>query len=209
MKKLVLIFSLINAFVLGLSAQDAVISVERMNVFYLGIDNLIAIAVPNVSSDNIKVSIDNQATIQKNSAGNYTVRVTRVGEAVITVEANGQITKKKFRIKQMPDPTPSVGGFKDGLIALAKFQSASGVVALINFSDIDGQCAVQSYTIAISSKKGEAYLETIAGSAFSYNAVKRIQSLEIGDIVKVFEIKIRCPGDVPSRNLGSLTYIMQ
>jgi hypothetical protein len=175
----------------------------------LGFDNPIRIAVPNVSDDKIKVSIDNNASIQKTGNSSYYVGVTQIGEVNITVEAAGQISKKKFRVKQMPDPTISVGGFKDGLIALAKFQSASGVIALINSFDIDGKCGVQSFVIAISSKKGEAYLETNPGSSFSINASKRIQTLEIGDVVSISEIKIRCPGDPAARNLGSLTCTMK
>ncbi len=215
MKKLVLIFSLIHAFYGALNAQDAVISVERMNVFYLGMDNPIAIAVPNVSSDNIKVSIDNQATIQKNSTGNYTVRVTRVGEAIITVEANGQITKKKFRAKQIPDPVPMISSIPYGShrygdkVNINNFKNSEGIIALLINFDIDGRCSVQSFEIIISPKKGEIFRKTVLGPVFSEEIKKRFQTLQVGDTVTFLEIKSRCSGDEIARNLGSLSYVMQ
>jgi hypothetical protein len=209
MKKLVLFIGLVAAFITRSNAQDAVVAAEKMNVFYMGVDNPISIAVPNVSSDKLKVTIDNQATIQKNSDGNYTVRTSRVGETIVSVEANGKITNKKFRVKSIPDPRPSAGGYKDGLISLARFQSTEGIMAKITGFDMDARCSVQSFEIIISPQKGEIFKKTIIGPVFPEDIKKRFQTLQVGDKVTFLEIKSRCPGDEIARNLGSLTYVMQ
>jgi GldM C-terminal domain len=213
MKKVALIFSLICSTSCALNAQEAVVSAEKMNVFYMGVDNPIAVSVPNVSSDKLKVTGENVESITKQSDGYYSVRVFRLGEATIIIEANGKTTKKKFRVKQLPDPIVILsngrGSEGRGDMNVDNFKVVQGLIATFANLDFDARCSVQSFVIAISSKKGDAYFETINGSSFSINAAKRIQMLEIGDVVSISEIKIRCPGDPAARNLGSLTYTMK
>jgi GldM C-terminal domain len=212
MKKITLIFGLINSISFALNAQEAVVSAEKMNVFYMGVDNPIAVSVPNVSSDKLRVTGENVESITKQSDGYYSVRVFRLGEAIIIIEANGKTTKKKFRVKQLPDPIVMLSngrGFEGrGITGLETFKVVQGLITTFTNLDFDARCSVQSFTVAISSKKGEAYFESISGSSFSINAIKRFQMLEIGDIVKIYEIRIRCPGDPVARNLGVLTYTM-
>lgn len=96
MKKVFLIFSLINPFFGGLNAQNVVIEASKMNVLYIGVDNPIDIAMSNVASNKLKVSIDNEAILQKISAGHFNVRVMRPGQVTITVEANQNNNIKVF-----------------------------------------------------------------------------------------------------------------
>jgi GldM C-terminal domain len=214
MKELVLFFSLINVFTTHSNAQDAVVAAEKMNVFYMGVDNPISIAVPNVSSDKLKVTGENVESINKQSDGHYIVRVARPGETTIIIEANGQITKKKFRAKSIPDPIPLIAGVRSGCVVggkenLRNFIHADALIAKIENFDFDARCSVQSFEIIISPQKGEIFKKTILGPVFSEDIKKRFQTLQVGDTVTFLEIKSRCPGDEIARNLGSLTYAMQ
>jgi GldM C-terminal domain len=215
MKKLVLIFSLINMFIFTANAQDAVIAVEKMNVFYMGVDNPISIAVPNVSSDKLKVTGENVESINKQSDGHYNVRVARPGEVTIIVEANGQISKKKFRAKQIPDPIPMISSIPYSShrygekVNINNFKNSEGIVAQIMNFDFSAFCSVQSFEIIISPQKGEIFRKTVLGPAFSEEIKKRFQMLQVGDTVTFLDIKSRCPGDEIARNLGSLSYVMQ
>lgn len=50
---------------------NAVISADSMNLFYRGLDNPVSVAVPGISSDKLKVSIDNGTITGSN--GKYVV----------------------------------------------------------------------------------------------------------------------------------------
>jgi GldM C-terminal domain len=200
-------------FILCLNAQDAVIAVEKMNVFYMGVDNPISVAMPNVSSDKLKVTGENVESINKQSDGHYNVRVARPGEVTIIVEANGQISKKKFRAKQIPDPIVIVAGargFEGGeAMNVDNFRFAQGLVShTINF-DFDARCSIQSYIVFIKPKRGDVFQTNVIGGTFPEEVKKRIVALEIGDMVSFFEIKTRCPGDSSGRSSGSLSYTMK
>jgi hypothetical protein len=214
MKKLVLFLSLISAFIAPLNAQDAVVAAEKMNVFYMGVDNPISVAVPNVSSDKLKVTGENVESITKQSDGHYNVRVARSGETTIIIEANGQITKKKFRAKSIPDPITITQGASSGhkwgdISNLESFKHVEGLIAKLENFDFDARCAIQSFIITIKPKKGEIFHANVLGSSFSEDIKKRFQTLQAGDIVTFLDIKSRCPGDEIARNLGSLTYTMK
>jgi GldM C-terminal domain len=79
---------------------------------------------------------------------------------------------------------------------------------LENF-DFDARCSIQSFELIISPKKGEIFKTIIVGGVFSEEIKKRFQALEVGDVVNIFEIKTRCPGDPIARGGGSLTYTMK
>jgi GldM C-terminal domain len=215
MKNIALILGLIISIFPILYAQDAVISVEKFNILYIGLDNAISIAVPNVPSNKLIVTIDNNGAIQKQQDGDYYVRVFRPGETVITVEANGKISQKKFRAKQIPDPIATVSSVPASISRCVQkanlnyFKKSEGIIAqLINF-DIDGRCSVQSFEIIISPVKGEIFRKTVTGPIFTEEIKKRFQTLQIGDTVTVLAIKSRCPGDEIARNLNSISYQME
>jgi GldM C-terminal domain len=213
MKKLVLVFSLIHAFYGVLNAQDAVVEIQNMNILYIGGDNPVKIAVPNVSNDKIKVSIDNDGTIQKQLDNMYNVRVVKTGEVNISIEANGKVTKKKFAVRYIPDPTPilTINDAKEGFVSLGKFQSADGIIAKTtnNIWVCTPRASIQSYIVIVISKGSDLKQMNVTGAAFTEEVNNRFKTLKVGDIVCFFEIKARYPGDTVSRNLGSLSYVMQ
>jgi hypothetical protein len=214
MKKVFLIFGLINSIFFAINAQHVVIEASKMNVLYIGVDNPIDIAMSNVASDKLKVSIDNEATLQKISDGHFNVRVSRPGQVTITVEANGQIAKKQFRAKMIPDPVPMISGVKSGQgiggkSDLKNFIYAVGLLTKLENFDFDARCSIQSYILVIAPKKGEIFQANVTGPTFSEEIKKRLLTLEVDDMVSFLSIKARCPGDSAARDLGSLSYKMQ
>ncbi len=209
MKKTALFFILTALFSYSSNGQEAVISAEKMNILYMGVDNPVYIAAPNVLSDKLIVTIDQNSTIQKVSDGHYLVRVMQTGQFFISVEANGMVTKKAFRGKPLPEPNVSISGFKDGFIKLEHFKSAEGMIAGYIGFDFDARCSVQSYTVLMTAKGNDTKQMSVVGNVFTEEIKARFKTLKVGDIVSFFEIKVRCPGDPSSRNIGTLTYIMK
>ncbi len=113
-KFLALLSALIfNVQLFAQTENTPVVSANKMNVLYVGIDNPVSVAVPGIANDKLKVSITNGTITGVN--GNYIVKVQNGTEATIEVSAEtkpGEITKlgsTAFRIKRIPVPTMYLG----------------------------------------------------------------------------------------------------
>jgi GldM C-terminal domain len=123
------------------------------------------------------------------------------------------LTKKKFAVRIIPDPTPvlTINDAKEGFISLAKFQATNGIIAktTTNIMDCTPPASIQSYIVVVMSKGNELKQMNVIGAAFTEEVNNRFKTLRVGNIVCFFEIKARYPGDTNARNLGALTFIMK
>ena len=89
-----------------------VVSADKMNVFYKGVDNPVSISVPGVPADKLQPSINN-GSLTRGKDG-YVVRVKSGNAATISVSATMPDGSKKsmgsmeFRVKTIPNPVPYV-----------------------------------------------------------------------------------------------------
>jgi hypothetical protein len=79
----------------------AAIMLDKMNVFYIGVDNPITISS---GSGWDKTTVSMTGGTLSGSLGNRTVRVTTPGKASISVTADGKTTPFEFRVKEIPNP---------------------------------------------------------------------------------------------------------
>src|ERR1051326_2650527 len=101
------------------SARPAVVvAPESLNVFYRGLENPVAVSVPGIASEDLVVNLSGcTGSITKKSNGEYIVKVTSGTKGTVNVSAkmkDGTIRSMgkgiDFRIKQVPDPIPTVNG---------------------------------------------------------------------------------------------------
>jgi len=86
------------------AAPAVAVGLDKMNVFYIGVDNPVTIAAGGISNDDLDVSMTGGSITGSN--GKYTVRVTSPGEATINVAANGKlISSTVYKVKRVPDPS--------------------------------------------------------------------------------------------------------
>jgi HSP20 family molecular chaperone IbpA len=111
MKLLTLIFAIVISFDLFAQTNtEPVVSADKMNIFYIGIDNPVSVAVPGVLSEKLKVTISEGTIIGSN--GKYIVTVSKPGETEIAIYVEtkpGVYEKegiKKFRVQRIPNPLP-------------------------------------------------------------------------------------------------------
>jgi len=103
----------------------AVVSPDKMNVFYIGLDNPVSLSAPGFSMDKVTPSISS-GTIS-GSNGKYVVRVKNPGKVTVTLTGDLGGGKKvtlgtsEFRCKNIPPPRVKFG---------AKFPGTSDVVFL-------------------------------------------------------------------------------
>ncbi|MDZ4823999.1 MAG: GldM family protein [Flavobacteriales bacterium] len=146
-----------------------VVSPTKMNVFYRGLENPVAISVPGVDINKVKPSIsgDNQL-IKSASTGEWIVKPGAGKEAIISVTANinGKDTKVgevPFRVRQIPTPIPRFNTKTpmDGSIPKSLAQGATGIEAFMENFEFEVKAVVESFEIvfikdgAINAKPGE------------------------------------------------------
>lgn len=84
----------------------AAVMLDKMNVFYIGVDNPVTIGSPT-GWDKTQVSMSG-GTIT-GTGSNRIVRVSSVGKASITVNADKKASNFEFRVKRIPNPVFKVG----------------------------------------------------------------------------------------------------
>lgn len=137
---------------------SATVSADKMNVFYIGVENPVTVSVPGVPNEKVKPTIAG-GTMRSIGGGKYIVNVTQNGKATITINADFDgktktMAKSEFRVKRVPSPIPQIGGISEGFIEKNKLAVSGGIVAKLIDFDFDLQMVVTSFTMQ-TYKKGE------------------------------------------------------
>ena len=120
-----------------------------MNVFYIGVDNPVAISAAGVPSAQLKVeSAGAGLTLNKQSGGSYIATVTNPGEATITLSGGGLTpTAFKFRVKRIPTPIPMLSDKRGGMMPNGVFKAQQGVIPVLENFDFEAKCQIQSFNL--------------------------------------------------------------
>lgn len=125
-----------------------VISPDKMNVFYVGVDNPVSIAIPGFAADKLIVTLSgfpsmDGGKIIKDEHGGFVVRVTNMGNVSINVSAimpDGStkiMGSRAFRCKQIPTPNAGIPSMQNGTCKLADFKLQSKLTGMLNNFDYD------------------------------------------------------------------------
>jgi gliding motility-associated protein GldM len=121
----------------------AAVMLDKMNVFYVGVDNPVTIGS---STGWEKTSVSMSGGSISGSNDKRTVRVSSVGNATITVTADGKSSQFQFRCKRIPDPVFKVGSGKARVPAVEFKNQQYCRADLLNF-DFDLRYTVVSATV--------------------------------------------------------------
>ena len=188
--------------------KSATISAEKMNVFYIGVVNPIAVSAAGISSNSLKVS-GSGCDVTKVDNNNYNVTATRLGEATITVSGEGGFSAtKKFRVKPIPDPIPKYGIRKGGTIKSGEMAAFNGLIADLERFDFEARCTIQSYVLVHIARREDPRQANVSGPV-NGDATRLTSAAKPGDQYSFMSIKGRCPGDVAGRDLGSMSFFVQ
>lgn len=195
------------------SAQTNIaIAPTKLNVFYMGVDNPVAIAASGAAEDKITVTINGGGgSITKTGTGMYNVRVTQASnDCVLSVFADGKLAgTSTFRVRSLPSPSVSVGGFQSASkIAASDFQAQAGVSVYLKDFPFDVLYEVVSYTFTIDTDN-TIKTANCQGAAFS-STVKEIIKEEVkqGRIVTIDNILVKDPSG-KERKVPSLVYYIK
>jgi gliding motility-associated protein GldM len=179
--------------------KSAVISADKMNVFYQGVENPISVAVPGITSDKIRVSINNGSITGSN--GQYIVNISRGDEAIIDVLTeikpgeNQKIGSYLFRVLRVPVPSVTLGNFTPGnqCINLSKNELIKNAELKISWNlPLELKFEVTSFSF-VYIKDGDVLSIRNTGNKFSNEIQKIINTMKAGDKIFIEDINVLGP----------------
>jgi gliding motility-associated protein GldM len=187
--------------------RSIAVSLDKMNVFYIGVDNPVSISAAGVSSNDIRVTASGVNIT--GSGSKYVVRATTPGEATLTVAGGGASQKFMYRVKRIPDPAPRLGGNpknKGGVMGNGEFKAQGGISALLEGFDFDAKCDVVGFEMTYLPKRQDPITAVNSGARWSGQVPDLIQKAKPGDAYFFDAVKCRCPGDPAARDIGGISY---
>lgn len=182
------------------------VAADKMNVFYVGVDNPVTIAAAGVKTADMKVSIS--GATMSGSGSSRVVKATKPGKAVVTVR-DAEKNKSypfEFRVKRIPDPVVRLGKKTDGAMGSGEFKAQPGLAAWLDNFDFDARCQVQSYTMYYTAKRQDPVELKGKGGRFSGEIAQVVRRAKPGDQYAFTEVKARCPGDKTGRRVNGLAF---
>lgn len=189
--------------------STATVSADKMNVFYVGVDNPVSAIAGGITDENTRVEISN-GTITKAKPGEYIVRVNRPGvEAVVKVFAKegGKETlmgSKTFRVKRVPDPVARINGQDEGVKKIDKSTLANSGGLLVSMKDFEFELSLKiaSFNVQVSRNGELSPTMPSNGNRFSQNMVDNFNTCKRGDKVFITDIVAAMPEG--NRTLGDM-----
>ena len=185
------------------SAPTAVVSADKMNVLYIGVDNPISVSVPGIPRESIRASISSGSLSGGN--GSYTARVTQAGTSVISVsaEVGGEVRSlgsQTFRVRTVPPPIPEFGGINSGTLSASVAKVQPGVFAVLKNFDFDMKFTVTRFTMIIARRRTDPFVQTANSNALTPQMKQALNTLAAGDLVAIDDIYVK-GGDGTTRKL--------
>ncbi len=118
------------------------VSPDKMNVFYIGVDNPVTVTAAGTPADQIRATVAGGSMIPRGNS-HYIVRVKKPGRTRVTVSANGRtLGSAEFRVKTLPDPITTIGAkgtsyYKGGLCPKSTLLALRGINATMENFDFE------------------------------------------------------------------------
>lgn len=186
--------------------RSATVSADKMNVFYLGVDNPISVSVAGVPTDKIKVNGSN-VKLRKVSGGKFIANPKKIGTAKITLSGgNLKPTDFEYRVKRIPDPVLQLGKKTGGTMTAAEMRVQPGIIPFLKDFEFDAKCRVVEFQMARVPKNDDAVFTTNQGGRFGSKAKRIIEQAKRGDSYFFNEVKVKCPGDTHTREISGMVF---
>lgn len=198
-----------SEFVYEVGARSVAVAADKMNVFYIGVDNPVTISASGVSSNDVRVTTTGPITI-KGSGSSRTVNASSPGQAKINVSANGtSLGSFDFRVKRIPNPEARLSGKNGGTMGSGEFKAQGGVGAFLDDFDFDATCQVAGFNLVYVPKRQDAIPQQNRGARYNDGARRIVNQAKPGDIYYFENVRAKCPGDTATRKINSMVFKIQ
>lgn len=186
---------------------SAVVSADKMNVFYIGVQNPVSVSAPGIPKEDLMVSMTGGSI--RGSNGNYTVTVTKPGDAVVSVSAktssgNKVIGSTKYRVKTIPDPTVKFAGKTGGRVSTVALKQQSRIFPALEGFEFDANFTIQKFSLVIIKPRADAQVYTGSGNTLSSDMLRAMDNIVPGTRV-IFDNIIAVGPDGMRRELNAVS----
>ena len=164
----------------------AVISADKMNVVYRGVDNPITVSIPGIPDNKVSASAPG---LKRVSGSKYVMRPQKGRE--VNIRASGKLpdgrpvgSSVKFRIKDIPRPVATVRGEAGSTKMSRNNLSIASIGAVLEDFDFDIRLAVSSFKFKV---PGQPTIK-VNGRKLDARAKSALRRAKRGDIVQVFDL---------------------
>ena len=187
------------------------VSPLKMNVFYIGVKNPVAISAPGIPMGKVTTSISVGKLYRDPKSKNYIVEVPK-GQKKAIVRATANLGGKKlslgqveFRVKRVPTPIATVAGMSDGKIDKNALLAAGAIIPEMKDFEFDLYFEIQKFTFA-TIINGDWLQKNVSGNRFTQEITKIIRNARPKQKIFFENIQAQGPdGTVRSLNPVSLT----
>ena len=172
--------------------NSAVISADKMNVVYSGVDNPMTVSIPGIPDNKVNASA---AGLSRVSGSKYVMRPTT--GSTVTITASGTLpdgqkisTPKEFRIKGIPAPTGAVRG-ETGIVRMQRqgLEIAS-ISAILEDFDFDLNLRVTGFSFKVSGQP----TVIVSGTKLNAQAKAALRRAKRGEAVQIYDINTSISG---------------
>lgn len=185
------------------------VSAINMNVLYVGVGNPISISVSGIPAENIYPAISNGMLRQNKNKGGWTAFVPSGIEQAridVSVKMNGKMKRmgsEIFRVKNLPDPVPYIGGRKEGFVNRNNLIAAGKIVPKMP-DDFEFDYSFQVISFKMTMQRGfNVYTYESHSSSLTDEMAKQIKNTNRGQVIIFDDIIARGP-DGENRTLTPL-----
>ncbi len=189
--------------------NQAIVSADKMNVVYRGVDNPISVSVPGIPSSDVKASGPGLKPTGK--PGQYILTPGLGKEITINVSAtlpNGGGTfssKQTFRIKGIPAPAGKIRGEASAKGPKSNLEVCTVSATLDDF-DFPVTIIVTGFNIKV---PGQPTIP-VQGNRMNAQAISAIKKAGRGDKIIISEIQVKYVGiNQPAKNVSTCTFEIQ
>jgi gliding motility-associated protein GldM len=200
---------------------QASVSLDKMNVFYIGVPNPITISASGIPLDKLTFTAEGLSITKSGTVpGEYSVTPTLTKPGMASIALNGKrgdgtnqdFGIKKYRVKEIPNPIILLGNKQSGRLEASRARLELGPEARLENFDFDARFNVVSFKVTISRAKGGGDLEEypVKGPLFS-NGINgteaAIKKLAPKDRLWLEDIRVVGP-DKKLRSIPTISYIL-
>lgn len=186
---------------------SAVVSPDKMNVLYIGVNNPLSVSAAGTPTDKVKVSMTGGSL--SGSGGKYNARVSSPGTARISISAEvapGKIqtlSTTEFRVKRIPDPIAKFAGKTGGSMATVALKAQNAIFAKLDNFDFDANFKVTKFTMIIAKPRADAIVLSTSGGQLSSSMKSALNGITPGTRV-IFDNIVAVGPDGTSRQLNAV-----
>jgi gliding motility-associated protein GldM len=177
---------------------SAVVSPDKMNVLFIGVQNPISVSAPGIPKEKLHVSISNGSL--SGAAGKYEATVNSPGEATVTVSGEVGAGKTQvlgstlFRIKRIPDPKAQFAGKSSGATSSANLKAQDRLFAKLENFYFDIKFDVVRFTMYIIKPRQDAIILNSSGGELTPAMKSALGTIGPGSKVIFSNIMATGPG---------------